>query len=324
MERLAGAAAQAPHPIRGSFLDPRPDRRRGAIYHEGVDVAVRDDRPEQGAPPGRTHRVYAVEGGRVHQATPHGVRGFARVGHFGYGHIDSLVQPGETVRAGQLIGWTCRGYWHLHLSEFVFTGGGGRLVVNPLRRGGKLRPYVDRAKPVVHEIRFYSPATPRWGRRPTNVARLPPAGRRLNRTNLSGRVDIRVRASDPQSFIGWFREVPELAAPHHPFRMAITIVRIATRRVVHRREVFWSEQLPNMPAGQHFAPGTEQNLPASGCLLYHRSTPCDGTYWFRAFPRPYWDTTRLPDGRYFLRVRVWDIAGNMGKGDRLVTIGNRL
>jgi hypothetical protein len=52
------------HPIRGSFLDPRPDRRRGAIYHEGVDVAVRDDRPEQGAPPGRTHRVYAVEGGR--------------------------------------------------------------------------------------------------------------------------------------------------------------------------------------------------------------------------------------------------------------------
>ncbi len=26
-----------------------------------------------------------------------------------------------------------------------------------------------------------------------------------------------------------------------------------------------------MPAGQHFAPGTEQNLPASGCVLYHRT-----------------------------------------------------
>lgn len=36
VDRLAGA--------RGSFLDPRPDRRRGAIYHEGVDVAVRADR----------------------------------------------------------------------------------------------------------------------------------------------------------------------------------------------------------------------------------------------------------------------------------------
>ena len=312
------------HPIRGSFLDPRADRRRGAIYHEGVDVAVRDDRPERGAPPGRTHRVYAVEGGRVHQATPHGVRGFARIGHFGYGHIDALVEPGETVRPGQLIGWTCRGYWHLHLSEFIFIGDGGRLVVNPLRRGGKLRPYVDRAKPVVHEIRFYSPATPRWGRRPTNVARLPQAGRRLNRARLSGRVDVRVRANDPQSFIGWFRQVPHLAAPHHPFRMAITIVRMATRRVVHRHDVFWSEQLLDMPAGQHFAPGTEQNLPASGCLLYHESVPCDGAYWFRAFPRPYWDTTRLPDGRYFLRVRVWDIAGNMAKGDRQVTVRNGL
>ena len=58
------------HPIRGSFLDPRPDPRRGAIYHTGVDVAVRDDRPERGAPPGRTHRVFAIEGGAVHDATP--------------------------------------------------------------------------------------------------------------------------------------------------------------------------------------------------------------------------------------------------------------
>jgi hypothetical protein len=181
---------------------------------------------------------------------------------------------------------------------------------------------VDRAKPVVHEIRFYSPASPRWGRRPTKVARLPQAGRRLNRNRLSGRVDVRVRASDPQSFIGWFRDVPHLAAPHHPFRMAVTIVRMATRRVIHRRDVFWSEQLLEMPAGQHFAPGTEQNLPASGCVLYHRSLPCDGTYWFRVFPRPYWDTTRLPNGRYFLRIRVWDVAGNMSKGDRQVTIRN--
>ena len=312
------------HPVRGSFLDPRPDRRRGAIYHEGVDVAVRDDRPEQGAPPGWTHRVYAVEGGRVHQATQRGVRGFARIGHFGNGHIESLVKPGDTVRPGQLIGWTWQGYWHVHLSEFIFTGDGVRLVINPLRRGGKLKPYVDRAKPVVHDIRFYRPATPRWVRRPTNVARLPPAGRRLNRTNLSGRVDVRVRASDPQSFIGWFRQVPHLAAPHHPFRMAITIVRQATGRVVHRREVFWSEQLLDMPAGQHFAPGTEQNLPASGCALYHRTLSCDGIYWFRAFPRPYWDTTRVPDGRYFIRVRVWDIAGNMGKGYRQATIRNGL
>ena len=56
------------HPVRGTFLDPRPDPTFGAIYHTGVDVAVRDDRPEQGAPAGRTHRVFAIEGGVVESA----------------------------------------------------------------------------------------------------------------------------------------------------------------------------------------------------------------------------------------------------------------
>jgi hypothetical protein len=311
------------HPIRGSFLDPRPDPQLGAIYHDGVDVAVRDDRPESGAPPGRTHRVYAVEGGPVFLATPRGVRGFARIGHFGYGHIDTRVRTGEIVAPGQHIGWSCQGDWHVHLSEFVFTADGGRLPVNPLRPGGKLHPYVDRAAPAIHEIRFYTPATPAWGRRPnTSVARLPPAGQRLNRDGLLGRVDVRVRVSDPQSFIGWFSELPHLAAPHHPFRLAVTIVRLATGRVVRRREVFRAEQLPGLPAGRHFAPGTDQNLRANGCMSFHTSVRCDGVYWFRLFPLRYWDTTRLPDGRYRVRVRAWDVAGNMAHAETVVTIAN--
>jgi hypothetical protein len=311
------------HPIRGSFLDPRPDPRRGAVYHGGVDVAVRDDRPETGAPQGRTHRVYAIEGGRVLEATPRGVRGLARIGHFGYGHIDALVEPGQVVQPAQVIGWTWQGSWHVHLSEFVFTDDGGRLEVNPLRRGGKLHPYVDRAKPDIREIRFYAPATPRWDRRlGTTVARLPQAGRRLDRRRLAGRVDVRVRVSDPQSFIGWFRELRHLAAPHHPFRLAVTIVQLASGRIVRRREVFRAEQLLEQPAGQHFAPGTEQNLPASGCMLFRRTVRCDGIYWFRVFPRPYWDTTRLPNGRYRLRIRAWDVSGNLAKADTEVTIRN--
>ena len=311
------------HPIRGSFLDPRPDPRLGAVYHTGVDVAVRDDRPERGAPPGRTHRVYAVEGGRVHEATRRGICGFARIGHFGYGHVDSLVEVGDVVRPGQHIGWTCAGLWHVHLSEFVFTGDGGRLVVNPLRRGGKVHPYVDRAPPRIHEIRFYTPATPAWRRRPrTSVALLPTAGRRLNRSALAGKVDVRARVSDPQSFVGWFRDLPQLAAPHHPFRLSVTVVRLATGRVVLRREVFRAEQILDQPAAQHFAPGTFQNLPANGCMLFHASKRCDGLYWFRLFPRPYWDTTRHPDGRYRLRLRAWDARGNVSKVDVVVRIAN--
>jgi hypothetical protein len=114
-------------------------------------------------------------------------------------------------------------------------------------------------------------------------------------------------------FIGWFREVPHLAAPHHSLRVASRSCgwRLAGSCIVATSS---GPQLFEMRAGQHFAPSTEQNLPASGRLLYHRSLPCDGTYRFRAFPRPYWDTTRLPDGRYFIRVRVWDIAWQHGEG----------
>ena len=56
------------HPASGS-LDPRPRSRASGITPVRVDIAVRDDRPEPGAPAGRTHRVYAIEGGVVEQAT---------------------------------------------------------------------------------------------------------------------------------------------------------------------------------------------------------------------------------------------------------------
>jgi hypothetical protein len=268
--------------------------------------------------------VYAVEGGRVHSATPPGSAGAARIGHFGYGHIDPIVRAGQDVRAGQQIGWTCQGYWHVHLSEFLLLPGAEPIPINPLRREGKLHPYVDRAAPAIREIRYVTPATPRWSRRPrTTVAQLPKAGVRLNKAALTGKVDVRVRANDPQTFIGWFAELPHLAAPHHPFRLSVTIVRLAEDRVVLRREVFRAEQMLDMPAGQHFAPGTEQNLPANGCMLFHRTLACDGDYWFRLFPRPYWDTTKHPDGRYRLRIRAWDVAGNLSRADSVVTLRNR-
>ena len=313
------------HPIRGSFLDPRPDPARGAIYHTGVDVAVRDDRAEPGAPANRTHRVFAIEGGRVWEASPPGQCGHVRAGHFGYGHVDARVAVGDTVTPGQHIGWTCFGNWHVHLTEFLFTSGGGMLTINPLRRGGKIAPYVDRAPPEIHEVRFYAPATPRWGRRgQISVVRLPQAGTRLRKDRLSGQVDIRVRVSDPQSFIGWFRDVPYLAAPHHPFRLGLVVVDLKTGRAVLRREVFWAEQLLDQPAGQHFAPGTEQNLPANACRTFHRTIQCDGTYWFRLIPRPYWDTRRFRNGKYRLGIRAWDTAGNRSVAKTEVVIRNDL
>ena len=313
------------HPIRGSFLDPRPDPRRGAIYHTGVDIAVRDDRPERGAPPvGRTACSRSRAGACARRRRPAGSGWSASATSATATSSRPCPRPVTSSRRESRSGGRRQGFWHVHLTEFLFAAGGETLTINPLRRGGKLHPYVDRHAPEIREIRFYTPATPRWGRRrDTTVALLPQAGRRLAKTALAGKVDVRVRVSDPQTFIGWFRDLPHLAAPHHPFRLSITVVRLATGRVVLRREAFRAEQLLDQPAGQHFAPGTEQNLPASACMLFHRTMQCDGIYWFRLFPSPYWNTARLPDGRYRLRIRAWDVAGNMSFADTVVTLRNR-
>ena len=255
-------------------------------------------------------------------ATPRGVRGLVEAGHFRYEHVDALVERGQlAVRPGQPIGWTWLGTWHVHLGEYVFPGDGRRILVNPLRPGGKVRPYVDAAPPAIDEIRHHTPATPTWGRRVGHVARLPQAGRRLDRRRLAGVVDVRMRVSDPQLSIGWFADLPWLAAPHHPFRLAVAVVRLASGETVLQRDVFRSEEL-QLPAGQHYAPGTEQNLPASACMSRHRTVRCDGIYWFRLFPKPHWDTTRLPNGGYRLHVRVWDAAGNVADARPEVTISN--
>jgi len=308
------------HPVRGTFLDPRPDPTFGAIYHTGVDVAVRDDRPEQGAPAGRTHRVYAIEGGVVDVATEPGVRGNVRIGHFGYGHVDARVKRGDRVRAGQFIGWTTKGSWHVHLTEFHTTADGGTVLLNPLRPGGKLKPYADTAPPVIHDVRFYTPATPTWGRRVTGVAQLPPAGKRLDKSRLAGVVDIRARVSDPQSFIGWFKQVPLLAAPHHPYRLGLLLIERPSERVVLRRTVYIAAQQIPIATGQHYAPGTKQNHPAQ--LALNRKIPGAGEYWFRLFQKPYWNTTRLKNGSYLLVVRAWDAAGNRARRDVEIAIRN--
>jgi hypothetical protein len=308
------APVRRQHPIRSTFLDPRADDRRGAIYHQGIDIAVNDDQPERGAPRGRTHRVYAIEGGIVEEATPAGVRGHVHLGHFGYGHVDARVRVGQRVFAGQLIGWTWLTTWHVHLSEFLFRPDGRKLVINPLRPGSKLRPYADRLGPLIHEVRFYRPTQAHWGRRRTNVAVLRPAGRRLDKRRLSGRVDIRVRAADRQSFQGWFSNLPFLAAPHHLYRLSFVLAHRPSGQVVLRRPVFWADQLLGIPTNRHYAPGTKQNLTAEGCVLA-QPTDCRGSFWYHLFPGSAWDTTRYPNGRYLLRVRAWDTRGNRASSD---------
>jgi hypothetical protein len=130
-----------------------------------------------------------------------------------------------------------------------------------------------------------------------------------------------VRVADRQSFQGWFRDLPYLAAPHHVYRLAFVLVQISTGRVVLRDQVFWADaMLPTRPI-DHFAPGTKQNLAAEGCVLA-QPTNCRGSFWFHLFPGAAWDTRRYPNGRYLFRVRAWDTRGNRASRDVNVVVRN--
>jgi hypothetical protein len=313
------APRQRQHPVRGSFLDPRAGSE-GIVYHHGIDVSVRDDRPEQGAPSNRTHRVYALEGGRVWHIFRSRTRneGVVWIGHFGYGHVEPVVELGDEVRAGDHIAWTTLGQWHLHLSEWVFPGGDRqrRIPVNPLDRWGKIAPYVDESAPVVHDIRFFGAVTPAW-RVGLGRAVFPAAGRELDPLALSGPVDVRARIEDPQSFEGWFADVPLLRTAHHPAHVRIRLTRLDDGTRILERDVFKTDvtlarEGPRpVPISHHYAPGTRQNLRAKTALA--RGRPGAGELWFRLFAGsggPYWDTRAVRNGPYRLRVAAWDLTGN--------------
>ena len=323
------------HPIRSSFLEPRPSGGGGS-YHIGVDINVRDDRPEEGAPPGRTHRVYAIEGGAVevplNQASRSCSNRRVAVGHFEYWHVDTLsvVANGQTVAPGQMVGWTCNGLWHVHLSERVPRGSGEWGYVNPLHAASKIAPFVDTAPPVVRDVRFYSPATPSWTTE-NGVLVSADAGERLEPSALTGEVDVRVLAGDEQSFAGWFADLPALTSEHHPRRLALRVTRLWDGAVVHDRDVFVADALlneplfgPTIPFDFHYAPGMRQNISVARCLSLHPAD-CRGALWLRAFARPdgaYWDTTREWNGRYRLDVTAWDSVGNAATRSADVTIAN--
>ena len=323
------ASRNRQHPVRGSFLDPRTKEN----YHHGIDVSVRDDRPARGAPPGRTHRVYALEGGQVWRVFHNARTGesIVRVGHFGYGHVDPIVAEGQTVRAGDMLGWTIAGQWHLHLTEWVFPGGDHerRIPVDPLDRRGKIWPYADEAKPVVIDVRFFTPATSKW-RVGNSRAVFSPAGLELDATAVSGVVDVRARIEDQQSFLGFWKELWRLETWHHPSRVRLKIVRLDDGEVVIDREVFRTDVTLDTegpsPVGfsQHFAPGTKQNLRAPTAVKLGRQGR--GELWFRLFAatgaEPYWDTTTVANGPYRLRITAWDVAGNRGHDTVDVTVAN--
>jgi hypothetical protein len=316
----------AQHPIRGSFLDPRGIDENGlAGYHFGIDVNVDDRRPERGAGPGLSHRVYALDGGMAHVV--HGVRHLCpnrrlEVGHFSYWHVSPVVATGTRIKPGQLIGWTCLGQWHVHLSEW-WQVGSRRIWLNPLRPGGKIAPYADTEPPIVSAMRFFTPPKRPW--KPDINLKGRDTAVPLTPTRLYGKVELRAEVEDGQSFWGFMARHPSWETPHHPYRLAVEIRAHRTGAVVLQRIAFQSDEYPSTPYLVHYAPGTVQNGSMGECIHNPPGQVCAGTYWFRPFSRwqlEYWDTRKFRNGAYDVTVVAWDLKGNAGMLTVRVVVGN--
>jgi hypothetical protein len=318
---------QAQHPVRGSFLDPRGQDENGlAGYHFGIDVNVDDDHPEPGAGPGLSHRVYAVDGGRVvslrgaPQTCPNRR---VEVDHFSYWHVWPVVTLGARVKPGQLIGWTCAGQWHVHVSEWRRIGS-RRIWLNPLRPGGKIAPFVDREPPIVSAMRFFTPPTRPW--QPNVNLKGGDTATPLTRTRLHGLVELRAEIEDGQSFWGFMTRHPDWETPHHPYRVGVEIRSRATGAVVLQRIAFQSDEYPSTPYLVHYAPGTVQNGSMDECVHNPPAQPCSGIYWFRPFSRwklEYWNTRSTHNGAYDVIVVAWDAKGNAGTRTVPIVVANR-
>ena len=315
------------HPVRGSFLDPRGTDDNGLSgYHFGIDINVDDAHPDAGAPPRLSHRVYALESGVVSAPANVGARRCVNrrldAGHFSYWHVSPIVRPGQRIRAGQQIGWTCLGVWHVHLSEWQMFRG-KRIWVNPLHRGGPLVPYVDTAPPVVAELRFVTPPARRWS--PTRSLVEPDSATRLRPSRLHGLVELRARVADPQSFLGFLSRHPSWPSSFTPYTVTVEIRDLRSGRLVMKRVSFRADQMTQTPYLVHYAPGTIEDDNMQECVGPPPLPKCDGVTWLRPFSRfreEFWDTRRVPNADYLVTVHAFDLGGNEGSKSSIVTVKN--
>jgi hypothetical protein len=297
------------HAVYGTFGNPTtkwPSEMPGlrAGYHKAIDILVNDAS-------GR-HPVYAIEGGRVRgatlgwQITPLKERvrwGLVGVGHFRYVDIVPGVEVGEQVEAGQEIGQTSPGWWHIHLEEYAIAGG-KRIALNPLRPGGKLAPVTDRGRPFVSEMRIYA-------KEDENN----PAPRPLPPDRVRGVVVPVALAMD--SFP--VREWPNApVVPLHVYRASIELRRGQT--TVLARTLFQLDMAPG-PTWQHFfRPLTRRSAPVAVCIV-RKPADCAGRFWLRLWERG-WDTRKVPNGSYSLKLTVEDTVGRSASKTLRLRIAN--
>jgi Peptidase family M23 len=265
------------HAIRGYFNDPRRDAvgdgESTSSFHFGIDVAARAG-----------IGVYAVAAGVVSRHPDHVTVRTAEGRDFGYWHIAPVVEQGQRVDTGTLLGRIVAPWNHVHFAESV-----NGVYLNPLRPGA-LAPYTDTTSPTVASI---------------SIAR---AGRPVDLAHVNGVVDLTCDAYD----------IPPLAPPPpwRDTRVTPVLIRWAIFGAGGRRATPWrtaidfrTTLLPSAMFNLVYAPTTKQNRA-------HRP----GSYDF--YLDQGWSSARLPNGSYRLRVRAWDSRANEASASLPFAIAN--
>jgi hypothetical protein len=288
-----------PHPVRANFGDPRttfagPPTPSGLMtssgifaLHFGIDIATADGTPvypvRSGIATLINARVVAVDSGN----------GFVAE----YWHIVPTVKPGQKVEAFKtVLGHVMKGYEHVHFTEIDH----GR-IVNPLAPG-HLGPYQDSTTPRVNSITF---------RESDNGPEILPEF-------VHGRVVMIAQAYD----------MPALPVPGDwaglPVAPALITWRVESARsgkvIVRERTAFdVRTTLPDEDFWQCYARGTRQNM---STFNGQRAWREPGVYLYK-LSRVAFDSTRLPNGIYTLRVTATDIRGNHSSSRQVFIVRNR-
>jgi hypothetical protein len=281
------------HPIRGNFGDPRtvfsdpflPDGLLGAgtfSFHNGIDIS---------GVPGQA--VYPVVSGVAHVPDLAAVTVRSSGGRvFKYMHITPTVYEGQRVKAYKtVLGHIDAVAAHVHLSEID-----GSVVVNPIGTR-HLRPYADHTKPRVAEVLY--------------------RGKGFKARGVTGSVELAVEAYDTPALAvpsPWF------GFPVAPAVVSWAMVSSSGAYVVPTTQVIdFRYTLPlNRDFWRVYARGTYQNKPRFGSQQF-RALP--GQYDFRLTKTPF-DTRRLADGAYLIKVTVEDAAGNRATHNETMVVCN--
>jgi hypothetical protein len=286
-----------PHPVRGSFGDPRTVFRAPATsagvhkgagafsFHNGIDISASNGTA-----------VYPVGNGTVTRVAVDKVVVKSENGPtFQYWHIAPSVRVGARVTARRtVLGRIARPSGHVHLTEIA----GGR-AVNPLQQG-HISPYADSTRPWVARIAIRNGS-----------------GAELVPNLVTGRVYIVAEAYDR----------PALPVPGTWAGMPVTPALLTwrvetwTKKVVLADTAAWDvRQLvpPNSMFWHAYARGTYQNM---AVFENHFSLLQPGNFVFRLVDTPL-DTARLPNGVYDLVVTAADIRGNRSSRRFRFTIAN--